>query len=187
MKSHAGITLSVAAAVALSVCGAPSVARDLQAGDKVQALANLHPDMQRHVLFTLNYQLPALIPVCSDLTITKVGRKKLSFEYQGQPFELGYEGFTKDAGVSFQSAAQTLLGPACNRQGLESLSAVDRDGVRVGVPKVGMTRQGILFAMGRPPVHANPSLDVASWTYWRNRYVRMVITFDSRGVVTGIQ
>ena len=184
MKPRAWNALLVAASL---TCAMPSLA-DIKKGDKLQTLANLHPDMQRRVLFTLNYQLPGLIPVCSSVTVTKVGRKKLAFEHNGQEFEIAYEGFTEGAGVSFQKAVQTTyLGSACDKAKMQSLSKVDQEGIRSGQPRVGMTREGVLFAMGHPPFHANPDLGSASWRYWKNRFAQMVVNFGEDGKVSSIQ
>jgi len=164
----------------------PSFA-DFKKGDKVQTIANLHPDMQRHVLFTLNYQQDGLIPVCSEVTIIKSGKKKLTFEYMGQEFEIGYEGYTEKAGVPFQKAVETLyFGKTCDKTRLKSLSRIDQEGIRMGQPKVGMSRDGVLIAMGRPPIHANPDLELSSWHYWRNRYGKQVVNFGEDGKVASI-
>jgi hypothetical protein len=179
------MTLTLAATC--TAASPPSTGHEIKKGDKLQALANLHPDMQRHLLYTLNYQLPGLIPVCAEVTVTDVGHKKLSFTYQGQEFIFEYEGFTEKAGVSFQQAVQNYLGPSCDHAKMKSLGKEDQEGIRAGHPQVGMTRDGVLFAMGRPPVHANADLSVAEWTYWKNRYIRMVVSFDASGKVSGIQ
>jgi hypothetical protein len=174
--------------VAVSICAVPPSFADFKKGDKVQTIANLHPDMQRHVLFTLNYQQAGLIPICSDVTIVKSSKKKLTFEYQGQEFEIGYEGYTEKAGVPFQKAVETLyFGKTCDRAKLQALGKLDREGVRTGQPKVGMTREGVLLAMGRPPIHANPDLAASSWHYWRNRYGKQIVNFDEDGKVSSIQ
>jgi hypothetical protein len=176
--------LLAAASMAVVV---PSFA-DIQKGDKVQTIANLHPDMQRKVLYTLNYQLPGLIPVCSEVTILKANKKAAVFAYNGQEFEVAYDGFTKGAGVSFQQAVEGLyFGKACDKAKMQKLGKIDQDGIKSGQPKVGMTRDGVLFAMGRPPFHANPDLTASEWRYWRNRFSQMVITFGDDGKVTQIQ
>ena len=183
MSSRAWSGLLAAASILVI---APSFA-DFKKGDKVQTLANLHPDMQRHVLFTLNYQQDGLIPVCSDVTIIKSGKKELTFEFQGQEFEIVYEGFTKKAGVPFQKAVETLyLGKTCDKAKLQSLSKIDKEGIRTGQPKAGMTRDGVLFAMGRPPIHANQDLGLSTWHYWRNRYGKRLINFGDDGKVSTI-
>ncbi len=184
MKSRAWSVLLVTASIIVTT---PSFA-DIKKGDKLQTIANLHPDMQRRVLFTLNYQLASLIPVCSDVTITKVAKKKLEFEYSGQLFEIGYEGYTEGAGVSFQKAVEGIyFGKSCDKAKLQSLSKIDQEGIRAGEPKVGMSREGVLFAMGRPPFHANPNLDSPTWHYWRNRYSQKAVNFDENGKVSSIK
>ena len=173
--------------VATSICVATPSLADFKKGDKLQAIANLHPDMQRHVLYTLNYQLPGLIPVCSEVTIVKASKKSAVFEYNGQEFEIGYEGFTKGAGIGFQQAVESIyFGKACDKAKMQKLGKVDQEGIKSGQPKVGMTRDGVLFAMGRPPFHANPDLTSTSWRYWRNRFSQMVVNFGDDGKVVSI-
>jgi outer membrane protein assembly factor BamE (lipoprotein component of BamABCDE complex) len=50
-----------------------------------------------------------------------------------------------------------------------------------------MTRQGLIYAMGRPPIHANPNLDSDTWMYWLNRFKRQAIDFDDNGLVEEIR
>jgi hypothetical protein len=188
MRTHVtGILLACSLAAFAASPSFAAKGMTLKKGDKLQTLANLHPDMNKHLLYTLNYQLPGMIPACADVTLTKVRKKGLAFDYQGQVFELAYEAFTKKAGVSFEDAARSYFGAACDRTGMQALGQADQEGVRVGRPKLGMSRKGVLFAMGRPPHHANPDLNAPSFTYWRNRFARMIITFDAAGKVIEIQ
>lgn len=184
---------SALALVLASICVAPLAAAKnppagLKPGDKIYALANLHPDMQRHLLYTLNYQLPGLIPVCSEVVVTGVHAKKLAFTYNGQEYEVEYDSFTKNAGVSFQDAVKGIFfGTSCDKAKMQSLGKVDQDGIHAGQPRVGMTRDGILFAMGRPPFHANPDLNSDTWMYWRNRFGKLAVEFGPDGKVTTIR
>jgi len=174
--------------VSLSACLLTPAFADIKKGDKLQALANLHPDMSKHLLYTLNYQLQeGMIPVCSEVTITEVHARSLSFVYQGQDYKLEYDNFTKNAGVSFQKVAETYLGPACDKAKMEKLGKADQEGIKLGRAHAGMTREGVLFAMGRPPFHATPGLEVSEWHYWKNRFASEMVEFDEHGIVTGIQ
>jgi len=171
--------------------GAPAIAKDsaggIKKGDQLQTLANLHPDVSRHLLYTINYQLSSIIPVCSSVKVTSVSSSRMSFEYAGQGYTMQYDNFTKGAGVSFQQALAAYFGPACDKAKMDKLGSEDQDGIRSGRPHTGMTREGVIFALGRPPFHANPSLDVSSWMYWRNRYGKMEIEFDASGKVINIR
>ena len=185
----------VRSAIALiACCVAPlAIAKNpptgLKPGDKLYTIANLHPDAQRHLLYTLNYQLPGvMIPVCSEVTITEIHAKKLSFTYSGQEYDLEYDSFTKNAAVSFPDAVKGIFfGTSCDKAKMDSLSKVDRDGIHAGQPRVGMTREGVLFAMGRPPFHATPDLASDTWMYWRNRYGKQAVEFGPDGKVSNIR
>ena len=181
------VLILIALTSCVSLASAARSGHGIKKGDKFQALGNLHPDLNRHLLYTLNYQLPDLIPVCSEVTVTEIATKKISFTWKGVEFDIKYDNFTKEAGVSFEKAFLTYFGPACDKAGMEKLGAPDQEGIRAGRAKLGMTREGVLFSMGRPPVHANPDLGAAEWRYWRNRYGTQLITFDSSGKVSEIR
>jgi hypothetical protein len=187
-RFRSAFVLIVASTCAAPLATAKNPPAGLKPGDKMYAIANLHPDMQRHLLYTLNYQLPGIIPVCSELTVTEIHSKKLAFTYNGQEFEIEYDSFTKEAGVSFPDAVKGIFfGTSCDKAKMQSLGKVDQDGIRAGAPRVGMTREGILFAMGRPPFHANPDLNSDTWMYWRNRFGKLAVEFGADGKVSNIR
>ncbi len=167
--------------------GFSAQADDIKKGDVLQALTNLHPDMAKRLLYTMNYQQPGLIPVCAEITVKSISGKRMVFDYKGVEFMLDYEKFAKQAGISFQQAAQDMFGKSCDQAKIDSLSDLDKEGIKTGTPQVGMTRDGVYFAMGRPPYHANPFLDAREWMYWRNRFARTAVEFDEKGIVTGIR
>ena len=170
-----------------AVWGASASAADIKAGDKLQTLSNLHPDSARREIQTINYQLPSRIPVCSDVTVKKISKGAMVFVYNDAEYEFVLDKHTKGADVSLQQAAQAFFGPKCDEAKLKALSKVDQDGIAAGRAQVGMTRDGVLFAMGRPPFHANPSLEVSEWMYWRNRFGRTAVQFDADGKVSNVR
>lgn len=177
----------VGAVVLGAVWVASASAADIKEGDKLQTLSNLHPDSKRKEVQAINYQLPARIPVCSDITVKEVSKKALVFTYADAEYEFVLDKHTQGADISLQQAAQTYFGPKCDQSKLKSLSKIDQEGIASGRAQVGMTREGVLFAMGRPPFHANPSLDVPEWMYWRNRFGRTAVQFDGQGKVVNVR
>lgn len=169
----------------IASCAATAQAADIKEGDKLQTLSNLHPDKQE--VHSINYQMPSKIPVCADVTVKKVSKGAMKFEYSGAEYEFVLDKHTKGADVSLQQAAQAYFGPKCDEAKMKSLSKVDQEGIASGRAQVGMTREGVLLAMGRPPFHANPSLDVPEWMYWRNRFARVAVQFDDKGKVTNVR
>jgi hypothetical protein len=160
-------------------------AADISAGDKLQTLSNLHPD--KNVIHSINYQLPGRIPVCADITVKKVSKSAMVFEYSGAEYEFVLDKHTKGAGITLQDAARAYFGPKCDEAKMKSLSKVDQDGIATSRAQVGMTREGVLFALGRPPFHANPSLDSPEWLYWRNRFGKLAVQFDEQGKVVSVR
>jgi hypothetical protein len=41
--------------------------------------------------------------------------------------------------------------------------------------------------MGYPPPHATPLLDGNRWIYWTNRFNRIAVLFDDRGLVLAVE
>jgi hypothetical protein len=66
---------------------------------------------------------------------------------------------------------------------LAHFSAVDRKGIEAGDVYIGMTKEGVLTALGYPPRHRTSSLDANTWIYWRNRFMTMSVEFDANGKV----
>jgi hypothetical protein len=183
MKKTAFISLLIAC-----LSAAPALhAQDIKKGDKLQTLSNLHPDMAKRLLYATNYQQAGLIPVCTDVTVTKINKGEMVFDYQGVAYTFEYDKHQKGAGVSFQDVVKAYFGPACDKAKMNALGAADKDGIRAGQPKIGMTKAGIVFAMGRPPFHANPNLDANYWLYWRNKFGKTGLEFDEKGKLTGIR
>lgn len=171
--------------VAIVVWAGSAGAADIKEGDKLQTLSNLHPDKQE--IHSINYQLPGRIPVCSDVTVKKVSKGSMVFDYSGVEYVFVLDKHTKGADISLQQAAQTYFGPKCDQAKLQSLSKIDQEGIANGRAQVGMSREGVLLAMGRPPFHANPSLEAPEWMYWRNRFARLAVQFDAAGKVSNVR
>jgi hypothetical protein len=148
---------------------------------------NLHPDQKRRVLYALNYQLPSLIPMCATVKIDDISKKEIEFVYEGKTYTYVWDKHTKKAGQSLEENFKQYFGTSCDKAKVASLSQTDQNGIKSGKPTVGMTKDGILFTMGRPPIHATPSLESNTWMYWSNKWTRRAIDFDEKGVVSQVR
>ncbi len=159
---------------------------DLFNAPKVYTLVNLHPDEQNSRMYAVNYQLPNLLPLCSEVKLNKLNRKKLEFLVveTGKSYTYLYH---KAAAEPFEKHLLLFFGTQCNKKAVAKLSKKDREGIKIGRAMIGMTKKGVLYAMGNPPRHVNPSLEAREWIYWRNRFKRTAISFDNKGKVTGIK
>ena len=105
-------------------------------------------------------------------SIAKVEDKKvIHFEFHKQRMGMNLDAYKKlilsDKPVTFDKMAK-----------------VDQEGIKNGVAKVGMTKDGIKAALGYPAAHKTASLDADVWTYWRDRFRMMLVTFKDGKVVT---
>jgi hypothetical protein len=171
--SAVALVLVLAAPVAVL---AADVDSPLVGADGVYTLVNLHPDEQRHRLYSVNYQQSGLIPLCSKVKIESVDTRKMTFRLldSGREYEYLFHNSLRDP---IAKHLDKVFGKKCDAAGVEKMSEVDRKGVRAGTVMTGMTKRGVALAIGYPPEHATPSLDADVWTYWKNRFGKMKVTF----------
>jgi hypothetical protein len=152
----------------------------------VVTLANLHPDEQRSRLFAANYQQGGLIPVCSEVALLDRNGKRLVFSVKATGRQYEYYYHEKAAAEPFPDHLARYFGKSCPRDEIAKLPAIDRKGIEQGKALVGMSKRGVVLAMGYPPRHVTPSLDADRWVYWTNRMNRIAVTFQD-GRVSGVQ
>jgi hypothetical protein len=146
-------------------------------------LVNLHPDEERRQLYSVNYQQLGLIPRCTPVHIDSTSDKGIAFTVTstGRSYDYAFhdtmvEGPDKHLARYFGAACPELSG----------LNPLDMKGIEQGIASVGMTKNGVILALGYPPEHATPSPDGDQWVYWKNRWDRFVVRFDN-GIVVAIQ
>lgn len=127
-----------------------------------------------------------VVPAGTKVEITKKGgffRKTFTFTYAGKSIIFEYD--AGKMGLSMDEYMDLILSktPVV----LKGLSATDMKGVKEGRALTGMTKQGVMTALGYPAKHKTPSLEDSTWTYWRNRFATMVVEFDGTGRVKSIR
>jgi hypothetical protein len=141
----------------------------------VVTLVGLHPNGTRPELWTMNYQEDGFLPVCTPVVIESVTAREMRFLVPSIGVRFHYR--VDDALVEpFTTNLDRMFGTRCPSQ-VEQLSPIDRDGIGRGVALVGMSRIGVFFALGPPPAHATPSLDLPVWRYWRSRHSAFEVRF----------
>ncbi len=67
------------------------------------------------------------------------------------------------------------------------LTAEDEQGIQQGRALIGMTKQGVMIALGYPAKHRTPSLEENTWAYWKGRLGEpRLVQFDGNGKVVSI-
>jgi hypothetical protein len=167
---------------ALSGCSRPT-AYVIEGDTMVYTLTNLHPDERRGLAYSLNYQQDGLIPVCTQVNIDSVNQQELRFTVSGTGRQYRYL-FTRHLRDAIDMHMSRYFGPNC--PDLTALSEADRVGIQQGQVFQGMSKQGVILAIGYPPEHQTPSLEADQWSYWRNSHSRFQVYFVG-GLVSGIQ
>jgi hypothetical protein len=106
--------------------------------------------------------------------VTKDTGKKVLFEFH-----------KKRMGMSVQDYIGLITSP--EPVALSSFSEADLEGISEGKARVGMTKTGVMTALGYPAAHKTPSLVANTWIYWRNRFKTMAVEFDESGIVKEIR
>jgi hypothetical protein len=185
------LLLLACASPALLACagsgsGTPHAFDALIASPGVVTLTNLHPDEARARLFAVNYQQDGLIPVCSEVALLDRNRKRLVFSVKATGKQYEYYHHEKAAAEPFPDHLARYFGTRCPRDEIAKLPAIDRQGIEQGKALVGMSKRGVVLAMGYPPKHVTPSLDADRWVYWTNRVNRVAVLFQD-GRVSSVQ
>ena len=69
----------------------------------------------------------------------------------------------------------------------DQFGEMDLKGIKDGQAAVGMTRAGVMAALGYPAAHKTPSLDAKTFTYWKDERRSLMVEFDDQGIVTAVK
>ena len=134
-----------------------------------------------------NYTRPGaghiILPVNSPVQIKKWGKgfiivdaasgTEIFFEYNETRMQMSIEDY-----LSHITSASPV--------DLNKLSDKDRKGVKDGIASIGMTKDGVMMALGYPATHKTPSPESNQWIYWANRFKTIAVTFNDDGIVKEI-
>ena len=149
---------------------------------------NIHTQMKNDAVYNAsyaNYTDPGeghyIIPAGSKIVITGKARKGFYFTFDNG----GKKGFFEFHRPRMEMGLDEYLDIISSSQpvSFSELSPLDRQGVKKGKALIGMTRKGVMTALGYPATHRTPSLDDPTWTYWRNRFGTVAVEFNSNGKV----
>ena len=192
MKTLARCLAAVVAAVLSGACahkGPPptpgQVIPSLAGATHVYTLTNLHPDDDRMILYTGNFQQPGLIPICSEIVFLRSSDDWMTFKVLATGKEYEYASHQVSA-EPFVQNLERYFGAACPKEKLDALTPREREGVRMGVAMEGMRKEAVVLAIGYPPRRDTPSLDNTIWRYWSSRLSFFLVEFDASGKVAKV-
>jgi hypothetical protein len=110
----------------------------------------------------------------------------MNFQVVESGIEYDYNWHKKATPGGLNENVLKYFGTECPSEEIKTLSEVDQAGIKKGRASEGMTRRGIIIAMGYPPEHVTPNLEMDQWMYWMNRFNRNAIVFGEDGTVESI-
>jgi hypothetical protein len=151
-------------------------------GSTLYTLTNLHPDPVKHQLYSSNFQLPGgLIPRCTAVKAVSISKKRFEFSVKDVVYRYDFNPRSNPEGLD--ANLKQYFGKSCSNTAVTSLSATDQKGIREGKAYVGMSKQGLIYAMGYPPVSpTTPDIKAPVWKYFINRFNTMNVEFKGNTV-----
>lgn len=179
----AALLLSVFAA---AVCAGDQIVYNkynIHVQDQIDRKGNHH-----YAASYANYTDPGaghrIIPAGTPLIVKKKSRKEIVFLTQKDNLRIEFEYHEPRMGMSVDKYLELITSSA--PVSLSNFSREDRKGIEGGKAYAGMTREGVLTALGYPAAHRTPSLDAGTWIYWTNRFRTLAVDFDAKGRVTKV-
>lgn len=188
LKSQLSVILMVASHLLLAGCSGLEVldrnGQSLVDVPGIYTLTNLRPDSPKPFLYSINYLRPGLIPICTPVKLTDAsqGTTTITDLNSGREYTFIQHGRTPEP---MAVILRQYFGRDCEKNKQQALSAIDQRGIKLGKALPGMTKQGVIYAIGYPPSHRTPTLEGDQWVYWRSKVVTDRVVFADGIVVDG--
>lgn len=164
--------------VCLQACGGGT---RLQVDTQSQVYLQTNLRLHGRNATSINYwRSETILPVCTPVQIEQAQGRRITFVANGQRTRYTLH---RSSRLPLEVHLQRLFGTACPDTG--AMSAADQAGVQQAQPFVGMTRAGVIAALGYPPDHRTANLEAPEWTYWGHRG-NAVVVFNG-DIVVGIR
>jgi hypothetical protein len=132
---------------------------------------------------TTNYRKGTLVPVNTAVKFVKSDSYTISVKLpDGQ--DLTIDNVADFSGEKIDGIfARTFSTKPLN---LSIFTEAERKSIMAGEVKPGMRKSAVIVALGYPPKHKTPNLELNEWRYWINRFNTFIVRFE-KDRVTGIQ
>lgn len=135
-----------------------------------------------------NYTNPGdghvIIPAGTKINITRKARRGFFFTHEVSAQDAFIEFHQRNMGMSMDAYIDLIT--SSSPVDYSHLSAADRKGIKEGRAAVGMSKEGVMAALGYPAAHRTPNLEASRYVYWQNRFRTLAVDFDNNGKVTSI-
>lgn len=165
-----------------TVAGCGRTRYQVETQGQVYSLTNLHSDARGRIS-SVNYTNGTRLPVCTPVQFGAINTRQARFTHSQTGQRFAYT-MHRSARTPMEQQLARYFGTACPN--VTAMSAADQAGIAQGQVSPGMTKQGVIMALGYPPEHRTPSLQQDTWRYWGSRNRTFEVHFVN-GVVASVQ
>lgn len=151
---------------------------DLPKGQTLYTQFSLFYEVDTHI--TTNYRKGFLVPVNTKVKLVTVTKKTIVVTLPSdQNLTIqNVEGFSGEniKGIFARTFSK-------NPVDLSQFTPETQKAIKEGQVKPGMSKAAVIVALGYPPKHKTPTLELNQWRYWQNRFGTFVVHFENDQVV----
>ncbi|WP_034763931.1 hypothetical protein [Chrysiogenes arsenatis] len=126
-----------------------------------------------------------VFPAGTAITVKSHSRKHIDIYTQEENSYIQFEYHEPRMGMKAQEYLALIT--STTPVNYNHLSAIDQQGIREGKAFIGMSKEGVMAALGYPAAHKTPRLESKAWIYWTNRFKTLVLTFDDNDILMNIR
>jgi len=140
-------------------------------------------------MYCLNYQRGTFVQAGTEIDNVVVKGNRLSFRLVNNDVKctIGFNAKYHGSEVTIQTLKDRLVTTKSFSQLTSGLKSFEVEAIRQGLVVKGMSKKAVLISFGYPPEHKTPSLDSTPWTYWKDRFRMLYVTFDDGTVTSDVK
>lgn len=168
--------------VALSLAclfGVSAVYADNPEGKTYFTRANIWFENPQKILST-NYHKGAILPVGTKVKIDRYSRNKIKFTVVDKGPTCTFIHVRKHSTIDLQAFFDRYFSqenPMASGGVFHTFTKDEQENIKNGTIAAGMHRDAVLMAYGYPPSHRTPVLSSDFFTYWLDRFRKVMVTF----------
>ena len=151
-------------------------------GEKLYTQFSFFYEGDHHI--TTNYRKGILVPINTEVEFVKSSRKRITVKIPSYDATVNIENEEGYSGEKIEGIFKRMF--AREPVKLNTFTESEQSRIKTGLVAEGMSKDAVVKAMGYPPKHKTPSLNMDQWRYWKNRFDTQLVYFAD-GKVSSIQ
>lgn len=137
-------------------------------------------------MYSTNYEKGTLLPAGTEVKDIDLGGKKAKFTDAKTSVRFVVEFVDRHhPGVKADAVWARFLTPKTFAELTQGFTGQEIEAIKAGEARAGMSKKAVIVALGYPPETRTPSLELDTWTYWRDRFRSYTVRFAD-GKVVGV-